>query len=236
MGATKRIGVEIGQLLGSRSGLPPRSLKHLPHAKFSDVTALVNWQRDRQSRRGTRLHAEGRRLVERMHSTIADNCEWDTAMRPGSPISTRRRCAMMTGWALAGDYPADRAALAPGRRCLGLAPHLTWERTSRSVGRGHFLRDRRRSTSAIPLPAVAHACFRWASPTHDLSTSTAPRRPFLKAWTQGLRRRQGREISARASPTPSFKVLGLRITKDNRTGYPIGLSYPPDWGERTNVR
>ncbi|MEL7349609.1 MAG: M24 family metallopeptidase, partial [Pseudomonadota bacterium] len=23
------------------------------------------------------------------------------------------------------------------------------------------------------------------------------------------------------------------ITKDSRTGYPIGLSYPPDWGERT---
>ena len=23
------------------------------------------------------------------------------------------------------------------------------------------------------------------------------------------------------------------ITKDKRTGYPIGLSYPPDWGERT---
>ena len=23
------------------------------------------------------------------------------------------------------------------------------------------------------------------------------------------------------------------ITKDNRTGYPIGVSYPPDWGERT---
>ena len=23
------------------------------------------------------------------------------------------------------------------------------------------------------------------------------------------------------------------IIKDNRTGYPIGVSYPPDWGERT---
>jgi ectoine hydrolase len=23
------------------------------------------------------------------------------------------------------------------------------------------------------------------------------------------------------------------INKDNRTGYPIGVSYPPDWGERT---
>jgi ectoine hydrolase len=23
------------------------------------------------------------------------------------------------------------------------------------------------------------------------------------------------------------------IEKDNRTGYPVGISYPPDWGERT---
>jgi ectoine hydrolase len=31
-----------------------------------------------------------------------------------------------------------------------------------------------------------------------------------------------------------FAVLaGHGIVKDNRTGYPIGLSYPPDWGERT---
>ena len=28
-----------------------------------------------------------------------------------------------------------------------------------------------------------------------------------------------------------FKKHG--IEKDNRTGYPIGVSYPPDWGERT---
>jgi Xaa-Pro aminopeptidase len=31
-----------------------------------------------------------------------------------------------------------------------------------------------------------------------------------------------------------FKVLRkYGIEKDNRTGYPIGVSYPPDWGERT---
>ncbi len=29
----------------------------------------------------------------------------------------------------------------------------------------------------------------------------------------------------------SFQRAGF--SKDNRTGYPIGLSYPPDWGERT---
>jgi len=28
-------------------------------------------------------------------------------------------------------------------------------------------------------------------------------------------------------------LLKHGITKDNRTGYSIGLSYPPDWGERT---
>jgi ectoine hydrolase len=31
-----------------------------------------------------------------------------------------------------------------------------------------------------------------------------------------------------------FAVLKKHgIVKDNRTGYPIGISYPPDWGERT---
>jgi ectoine hydrolase len=31
-----------------------------------------------------------------------------------------------------------------------------------------------------------------------------------------------------------FRVLRKHgFDKDNRTGYPIGLSYPPDWGERT---
>src|SRR3546814_4137483 len=31
-----------------------------------------------------------------------------------------------------------------------------------------------------------------------------------------------------------FAVLArYGIVKDNRTGYSIGLSYPPDWGERT---
>jgi ectoine hydrolase len=31
-----------------------------------------------------------------------------------------------------------------------------------------------------------------------------------------------------------FSVLRRHgFEKDNRTGYPIGVSYPPDWGERT---
>ena len=34
--------------------------------------------------------------------------------------------------------------------------------------------------------------------------------------------------------TAFFAVLNKHgIEKKNRTGYPIGLSYPPDWGERT---
>lgn len=28
----------------------------------------------------------------------------------------------------------------------------------------------------------------------------------------------------------SFECAGYR--RENRTGYPVGLSYPPDWGER----
>ena len=40
--------------------------------------------------------------------------------------------------------------------------------------------------------------------------------------------------SSRAFVAAFFGVLRRHgIEKDNRTGYPIGVSYPPDWGERT---
>ncbi len=40
--------------------------------------------------------------------------------------------------------------------------------------------------------------------------------------------------SAAEKPSQGVVVaVGNGIIKDNRTGYPIGVSYPPDWGERT---
>lgn len=40
-------------------------------------------------------------------------------------------------------------------------------------------------------------------------------------------------IPAKISPMVFCGAEKYGIIKDNRTGYPIGLSYPPDWGERT---
>ena len=53
-----------------------------------------------------------------------------------------------------------------------------------------------------------------------------------KAWRPASRARPGKTCEDIANAF--FAVLEKHgIVKDNRTGYSIGLSYPPDWGERT---
>ena len=46
---------------------------------------------------------------------------------------------------------------------------------------------------------------------------------------------QGRPTRAQAAAdaTPSWSAHASGIARSARCGYPIGLSYPPDWGERT---
>ena len=59
------------------------------------------------------------------------------------------------------------------------------------------------------------------------------RRRCWKAWRQGLA--AAKPGNACEDIANAFFAVLKRygIVKDNRTGYPIGLSYPPDWGERT---
>ncbi len=59
-----------------------------------------------------------------------------------------------------------------------------------------------------------------------------PKRPSWREWTKAGGARAGNTCEDVANAF--FRVLDRHgIVKDNRTGYPIGLSYPPDWGERT---
>ena len=68
-----------------------------------------------------------------------------------------------------------------------------------------------------------------------------PTQAFLRR-REGDAGRHGGRARRRASPgnvcediaNAFFAVLKrYGIIKDNRTGYSIGMSYPPDWGERT---
>ena len=222
--AGKRIGVEMDNYWFSAAAF--EALKNgLPNATFSDTTALVNWQRAVKSPREIAYMENAARLVERMHQVIVDKAE------PGY-----RKCDLVADIyeaglrfdpdrGFGGDYPAIVPLLPSGEDAS--APHLTWDDAPMREGEGTFFE-------------IAGAYRRYHCPLSRTVFLGTPTQTFLdaeKAVLEGMEAgldvaRSGNRCEDIANAF--FAVLKKHgIEKDNRTGYPIGLSYPPDWGERT---
>lgn len=222
--ANKRIGVEMDNYYFSAAAFGSLQ-KHLPNAQFSDVTALVNWQRAVKSTQEIDYMRNAARFVERMHTTIFDKCE------PGY-----RKCDLVADiyeaglrydetLGIGGDYPAIVPLLPSGADAS--APHLTWDDQPMKVGEGTFFE-------------IAGVYKRYHCPLSRTVFLGKPTQTFIDAEKAVL---EGMEAGLEAAKAGNlcediaiafFDVLKKHgISKDNRTGYPIGLSYPPDWGERT---
>jgi len=220
----KRIGVEMDNYWFSAAAFAAL-VKHLPNAKFSDVTALVNWQRAVKSPQELDYMRKAARLVERMHSTIADKCE--VGYRKCDLVADIYEAALRydDGLGFGGDYPAIVPLLPSGADAS--APHLTWDDQPMRSGEGTFFE-------------IAGVYKRYHCPLSRTVFLGKPTQTFIDAEKAVL---EGMDAGLEAAKAGNlcedianafFKVLGkYGITKDNRTGYPIGLSYPPDWGERT---
>ena len=199
--------------------------KGLPNAAFQDVTALVNWQRAVKSDQELAYMRTAGKLVEKIHARILDKAE------PGL-----RKCDLVADIYDAGlrydpdldaggDYPAIVPLLPSGSDAA--APHLTWDDKPMKSGEGTFFE-------------VAGAHHRYHCPLSRTLFLGKPTQTFLDAEKAVLEGMEAGLEAARAGnlcediALAFFAVLErYGITKDNRTGYPIGLSYPPDWGERT---
>ena len=197
----------------------------LPNTHFSDATGLVNWQRAEKSDTELSYMRKAGRIVERIHQRIVDVAE------PGI-----RKCDVAAeifdaglrydpGDGHGGDYPAIVPLLPSGTDAA--APHLTWDDTEMKLGEGTFFE-------------VAGVCQRYHCPLSRTVFLGDPPRKFLDAEKAVLEGLEAGLDRARAGNTCEdiavafFDILRkYGIRKDNRTGYPIGLSYPPDWGERT---
>ena len=200
-------------------------LKNLPNARFHDSTGLVNWQRAVKSEQELDYMRTAARIVERMHHRIAENIEpgirkcdlvadiYDAALRYDKDIGA------------GGDYPAIVPLLPSGEDAS--APHLTWNDEPMKKGEGTFFE-------------IAGVYRRYHCPLSRSIFLGKPPQTFLNAEKAVL---EGMEAGLEAAKPGNlcedianafFAVLRKHgIEKDNRTGYPIGLSYPPDWGERT---
>jgi ectoine hydrolase len=197
--------------------------KHLPNATFKDALSLVNWQRAVKSPTEIEYMRRAGRIVAAMHQRILEKVE------PGirkSDLVAEIYDASLRG---VGEYGGDYAAIVPllpsGEEAS--APHLTWDDRPMRSGEGTFFE-------------IAGCYKRYHCPLSRTVFLGQPTQEFLDAEKAVLEGMEEGLAAARPGNTCEdianafFAVLRrYGIVKDNRTGYPIGLSYPPDWGERT---
>ncbi|SFC69484.1 ectoine hydrolase DoeA [Tropicimonas isoalkanivorans] len=201
-------------------------LQHgLPAARFADATGLVNWQRAVKSDKELHYMRQAARIVERMHRRIAETVE--VGMRKCDLVAeiydAGLRYDEQDGHG--GDYPAIVPLLPSGPDAA--APHMTWDDLPMRPNEGTFYE-------------VAGCYQRYHVPLSRTIFLGKPPKEILDAEKAVLEGMDAGLEAARAGNTCEdiaiafYKVLDrYGIVKDNRTGYSIGLSYPPDWGERT---
>ena len=217
-----RIGVEMDNYWFSAAAYETLRTQ-LDNAQFVDATGLVNWQRKVKSDHEVTFIRRAAAIVDAMHAKVVDLVE------PGLPknvlVAEIQKQAMLGAGGHWGDYCAIVPMLPSGLDAT--APHLTWDDRPFNKDEGTFFE--------------LGGCYRryHAPLSRTVYLGTPPQkfldaeRAVLEATEAGLEKcRPG--ITCGEVAEAFFGTLQTRgFSKDSRAGYSIGLSYPPDWGERT---
>ena len=217
-----RIGVEMENYYYSAKAHAVLSAQ-MPAADLIDATALVNWQRLVKSEAEIGFIRKAARISEKVMQTAIDRAA--VGVRKNDLVADIMH-AGITGvdddW---GDYPAIVPLTPSGLDAT--AAHLTWDGTPMRAGEATFFE--------------LSGCYR---------RYHAPicRTVFLGTPSDEMRRAEAAQIEGIAAGLDAARpgnrtcdianafmaVLAKHgIERSGRMGYPIGLSYPPDWGERT---
>ena len=217
-----RIGVEMDNYWFTAAAFASLS-RNMPNAPFSDCTGLVNWQRAVKSEAEIAHMRQAARIVEAMHARIRDVAE--VGMRKCDLVAEIYDASLRGVPGIGGDYPAIVPMLPSGREAA--APHLTWDERPLQRGEGTF----------FEIAGVYRRYHCPLSRTLFLGEPTQAFRDAEKAVSEGME-----AGLAAAKPGNACEDIAVAFfdtlarhgfEKDSRTGYSIGLSYPPDWGERT---
>jgi ectoine hydrolase len=218
----KRIGVEMDNYYFSAAAF--RALQtHLPEATLIDANSLVNWQRAVKSPAEIAFMRRAARIVEAMQARAMELIE--PGLKMNQLVAEIYRTGVLGVEDYGGDYPAIVPLLPTGAGAS--APHLTWSDQPFKRDEGTFIE-------------IAGCYKRYHCPLSRTVFLGKPPQKFLdteKAIVEGL----GAALEA-AKPGNTCEqveaawrrtVARYGIEKESRIGYSIGLSYPPDWGERT---
>jgi len=216
------IGVEMDNYYYSAAA-HQTLMSQLPGAKFSDQTGLVNWQRAIKSDTELTYIRRAARIVEEMHKLIGDRA------RPGVKkhelVADIYQAAIRGADGHWGDYPAIVPMAPSGLDAT--APHLTWD-------------DKPLQHNEATFFEIAGVHRRYHCPQSRTIYLGAPPKKFvdaekavLEAIDTGLEQAVPGNRCEDIANAFNSTLNRLGFNKDSRCGYSIGLSYPPDWGERT---
>jgi len=196
-------------------------------SEIRDATALVNWCRAVKSPTEILYMRRAARIVERMHARILE------VMAPGKRKNELAAEIYHTGiWgaefegvSFGGDYASIAPLMPTGKDAS--AAHLTWNDSPFQKGFGTFF-----EIAGVYRRYHAPLCRTvfLGTPPKDL---LAAEEAVLEGIADGIA--AGRPGNTAGDVARAFyAVLQKRgIKREGRCGYPIGISYPPDWGERT---
>ena len=217
-----RIGVEMDNYYYSAKAHAVL-VQALPQATLQDATAMVNRQRTVKSAPELAFMRKAAAISEKIVDGLVNRVE------PGVPknevVAEIYRDAIRGVDGAWGDYPAIVPLLPSGTDAA--APHLTWDGRPFATGEATFF-----EISGCYRRYHAPFCrtlFLGDPPDH-LKRAEAALVEGLEAGLDAARAGNRACDIANALARPLERA---GIERGARCGYPIGLSYPPDWGERT---
>ncbi|PPB80856.1 ectoine hydrolase [Albidovulum inexpectatum] len=217
-----RIGVEMDNYYFSAAA-HAALCRNLPQARFVDATGLVNWQRAVKSEAEIAFMRRAARIAEAMYRRIFE------VIRPGmrkNELVAEILAAGARGTAeFGGDYPAIMPIVPSGPEAS--ASHLTWNDRPLVPGMATYFEIAgcyRRYHA--PLCRTVHL----GPPDERIRNAEAA---LLEGLAAGIEAARAGNRACDVAQALHSALEARGIVKDGRCGYPVGLSYPPDWGERT---
>ncbi|GAA6160908.1 ectoine hydrolase DoeA [Ruegeria sp. HU-ET01832] len=217
-----RIGVELDNYYYSAKAHLTLAAE-LPQATLVDGNALVNWQRAVKSGEEIALMRKAARISEHVIDGVIERIE--PGLRKNELVAQIYHDAVSGVGEDWGDYAAIVPLLPSGPDAA--APHLTWDGAPFKTGECTFF-----ELSGCYRRYHAPFCrsvFLGQPPDHLLRAEAA----LVEGLEAGLNAARAGNRARDIALALAAPLERAGIERGARCGYPVGLSYPPDWGERT---
>lgn len=219
---TSRIGVEMENYYYSAKAHEVLCAE-LPEATIMDAMSLVNWQRLIKSEEEIGFIRNAARISEKILGIAIEKAA--PGVRKNELVAEIFHAGITGVGDIWGDYPAIVPLTPSGLDAT--AAHLTWNGDPMREGEATFFE--------------LSGCYRrYHAPVCRTVYLGTPPQAVLdaeKAQLEGIE--AGIEAARAGNRTCDIATAFIDvcqkhgIERNGRCGYPIGLSYPPDWGERT---